>query len=262
MNRIDTLFRTRKEKILSVYFTAGFPSAGSTAGIIKDLADAGADMIEIGIPFSDPLADGPVIQHSSETALRSGMSINLLFQQLKDIRKEVNIPLVIMSYINPVLKFGIEEFCMKCTETGIDGMILPDLPPEFYREKYRDIIEEHGLYNILLISPQTSDERIRMIDSISKGFIYLVSSSSTTGIRRGFSEEQTGYFRRIREMNLVNPIIIGFGISDRQTFRQACQSADGAIIGSAFIKVIGEKGAARENIREFIETIKSDKDRR
>ncbi len=256
MNRIDKLFQTKRKNILSIYFTAGYPLIDSTSGIIKDLAMAGVDIIEIGMPFSDPLADGPMIQKSSEAALGNGMSISLLFRQLEDIRNEVSIPLILMGYINPVLKFGIEEFCHKCNEVDIDGVILPDLSPEIYLDQYQRIFEQHNIYNILLISPQSDDERIRMIDRISSGFIYMVSSSSTTGIRGGFSVGQISYFKRIKEMNLTNPRLIGFGISDVRSFTEACSMSNGAVIGSAFIKMLGDKGVHSEAIRLFISEIK------
>jgi tryptophan synthase alpha chain len=256
MNRIDKLFQTKSKNVLSIYFTAGYPLINSTTRIIKYLSDAGADMIEIGVPFSDPLADGPVIQRSSEAALKNGMSINLLFNQLADIRKTITLPLLLMGYINPVLKFGMDNFCNKCAETGIDGVILPDLPPDIYADQYSGLFEKNGLYNILLISPQSEYERIKMIDRISRGFVYIVSSSSTTGIRRSFSEEQISYFRRIREMKLHNPLMIGFGISDKESFDIVCREADGAIIGSAFIKMLHEKGANPEDIRRFINEIR------
>lgn len=256
MNRIDKLFQKKNKNILSIYITAGYPMIDSTKEIIKYLSGSGVDMIEIGMPFSDPLADGPVIQESSAQALKNGMTIKLLFDQLADIRKTINIPLLLMGYINPVLRFGMDNFCRKCAETGIDGVILPDLPPELFSEQYSGLFEESGLYNILLISPQTDNERIRMIDGISRGFVYMVSSSSTTGIRRSFSEEQIAYFRRIREMNLQNPLLIGFGISDKESFDIACREADGAIIGSAFIKMLHEKGSGIEGIRRFINEIK------
>jgi len=256
MNRINELFQTRNGNILSIYFTAGYPLVDSTAGIIKYLAMAGVDMIEIGMPFSDPLADGPVIQKSSEEALRNGMSINLLFRQLANIRREVTIPLIIMGYLNPVLKFGMEKFCRKCAETEIDGVILPDLPPEVYLEQYSMLFDKYNLHNILLISPQSSDERIRMIDNISHSFIYMVSSSSTTGIKGGFSKDQISYFKRIKEMNLTNPALIGFGISDHKTFINACKHASGAIIGSAFVKELGEDGDVADKICKFVKGIR------
>jgi len=256
MNRIDKLFQTKKNNILSIYFTAGYPLIDSTAGIIKDLAMAGVDMIEIGMPFSDPLADGPVIQKSSEASLHNGMNINLLFNQLADIRSQVTIPLVLMGYINPVLKLGMEEFCRKCDEVEIDGVILPDLPPEIYVDQYQGLFEKYNLYNILLISPQSHDERIRMIDRISRSFVYMVSAASTTGIKGSFSEDQITYFKRIKVMNLVNPRLIGFGISDFSSFTEACRMAHGAVIGSAFIKILGDKGANSDTIKQFISEIR------
>ena len=255
MNRVDELFRTNRKKILSVFFTAGYPSIDSTAEIIRDLARAGVDMIEIGMPFSDPIADGPVIQRSSEKALLNGMSVKQLFDQLTDIRKTVTIPLLLMGYINPVLKFGVENFCNKCTEIGIDGIIIPDLPPEIYLNQYSGIFEKKDLINIFLITPQTDDERIRWIDSISRGFLYLVSSHSITGMKGNFTEEQLSYFRRISKMNLKNPGIIGFGISDKKTFKSACDMADGAIIGSAFVKMLTETGGGFENIKKFVDDL-------
>jgi tryptophan synthase alpha chain len=256
MNRIDKLFQTKKNNILSIYFTAGYPLIDSTAGIIKNLAMAGVDLIEIGMPFSDPLADGPVIQKSSESALHNGMNINLLFNQLADIRSQVTIPLVLMGYINPILKLGMEEFCRKCDEVEIDGVILPDLPPEIYLDQYQDLFEKYNLYNILLISPQSHDERIRMIDRISRGFVYMVSAASTTGIKGSFSEDQISYFKRIKVMNLINPRLIGFGISDFSSFTEACRMAHGAVIGSAFIKILGDKGANSDTIKQFISEIR------
>lgn len=256
MNRIDELIRLKKNRILSVYFTAGYPSVGFTVEIIKSLAKAGADIIEIGIPFSDPLADGPVIQKSSTVALKNGMRLSLLFEQLKWIRKETDVPLILMGYLNPALKYGFENFCSRCADTGIDGIILPDLPPEIFREQYSEIFSKCGLYNILLISPQTGPQRVRYIDTVTQGFIYMVSASSVTGIRRSFTDEQISYFKRISGMNLSHPLMIGFGISDRRAFNDACNYANGAIIGSAFIKMLEEKGTSFRNIKKFIENIK------
>jgi tryptophan synthase alpha chain len=235
MNRINQKLKEGK-KLLSIYFTAGYPNLNDTASIIKNLEKSGVDMIEIGLPFSDPLADGPTIQASSTQALKNGMTSTLLFNQLKDIRKSVNIPLIIMGYFNPILQYGIDAFCEKCREIGIDGLIIPDLPLDVYNEQYKSLFEKHGLINVFLITPQTNNERIQYIDSISNGFIYMVSSASTTGTKVGFGDEQTKYFKRIAEMNLSNPQIVGFGISNRDTFTQATQYAKGAIIGSAFIK--------------------------
>lgn len=256
MNRIDKLFRQKTGNILSVYFTAGYPKLDSTVGIIKALENAGADMIEIGIPFSDPMADGPVIQRSNERALKNGMTLNLLFDQLNNIRDEVKIPLLLMGYLNPVIQFGVENFCLKCSETGIDGIIIPDLPPLIYSEQYFSVFNHYDLYNILLVSPQSSDERIFAIDKISRGFIYIVSSSSITGTKDKFTDTQISYFRRIQEMNLKNPGLIGFGISNRETFVVAGQYSRGGIIGSAFVKVIGQEGNLNENVSQFISNLK------
>jgi tryptophan synthase alpha chain len=255
-NRIELIFRCKKSKKLSVYFTAGFPQPDSAPGIIRSLEAAGADIIEIGIPFSDPLADGPVIQQSNKRALENGMSVEMLFSQLKGIRESVRIPLLIMTYLNPVYRFGIEEFCKRSAETGIDGLIIPDLPPDMWEKNYKTIFQKYGLANIFLITPQTDEERIRMIDTIGSGFIYMVSSSSVTGARNGFSEEQLGYFRRVSHMKLSNPLLTGFGISDKKTFFQASEYTDGAIIGSAFIKLLHEKGTGLMEIKEFIDSIR------
>jgi tryptophan synthase alpha chain len=256
MNRIDKLFREKKGTILSVYFTAGYPRLDSTAGIIGALAEAGADMIEIGMPFSDPVADGPVIQHSSEKALRNGMNLKLLFDQLSEIRHEVKIPLLLMGYLNPVMQFGVENFCRECTRTGIDGVILPDLPPIVYKEEYFSIFNMYNLYNIMLISPQSSVERITAIDKISRGFVYMVSSSSVTGSKGNFSDDQISYFKRVGEMKLRNPVLIGFGISNHETFINAGKFARGGIIGSAFVNILEQDGNDFENINQFIKEIR------
>jgi tryptophan synthase alpha chain len=256
MNRIDNVFKDKGGKILSVYYTAGFPNLDSTVRIARALEDSGADMIEIGMPFSDPMADGPVIQHSNDVALRNGMSLKLLFEQLKSFRDEISIPVLLMGYLNPVIQFGIENFCKKCSETGIDGVILPDLPPDVYAAEYRDTFEKHNLYNILLISPQSCDERIYDIDAISRGFIYMVSSSAVTGGRRSFSDVQSAYFSRVRELELRNPRLIGFGISDHETFANACHSSAGGIIGSAFVKMLDQEGDSEERIRQFVASVR------
>ncbi|TYA58251.1 tryptophan synthase subunit alpha [Formosa maritima] len=241
MNRINKKLNENK-KLLSIYFTAGYPNLDDTVSIIQNLEKSGVDMIEIGLPFSDPLADGPTIQASSTQALINGMTTEALFKQLKDIRKTVNIPLIIMGYFNPILQYGVEAFCKKCSETGIDGLIIPDLPVNVYNEQYKPIFEKYDLINVFLITPQTSIERIHFIDSISNGFIYMVSSASVTGSSSGFGEEQINYFKRIANMNLKNPQIIGFGISDHNSFTQATTYAKGAIIGSAFIKHLSNNG--------------------
>ena len=252
MNRINQKLKENK-KLLSIYFTAGYPALDDTVTIIQQLENCGVDMIEIGLPFSDPLADGPTIQASSTRALKNGMTTTLLFEQLKDVRKTVTIPLIIMGYFNPILQFGVEAFCKKCNGIGIDGLIIPDLPVDVYNENYKSIFEKYGLINVFLITPQTSVERINFIDSISKGFIYMVSSASVTGNQSGFGHQQTSYFKRINEMNLHNPQIVGFGISNNETFMQATKYAKGAIIGSAFIKYISENGI--NDISGFIRTI-------
>ena len=252
MNRINKKLQEGK-KLLSIYFSAGYPSLGDTVSIIKNLEKNGVDMIEIGLPFSDPLADGPTIQASSTQALKNGMTTETLFEQLKDIRQSVSIPLIIMGYFNPMLQYGVEDFCKKCQEIGIDGLIIPDLPVDVYHEKYKTTFEKYGLINVFLITPQTSVERIRFIDSISEGFIYMVSSASVTGSQSGFGDAQTNYFKRIADMNLRNPQIIGFGISNNETFTQATQYAKGAIIGSAFIKHLTKHGV--NNISNFTNSI-------
>jgi len=253
MNRINQKLKEDK-KLLSIYFTAGYPDLDDTVSIIKSLEQSGVDMIEIGLPFSDPLADGPTIQASSTQALKNRMTSEVLFNQLKGIRQSVTIPLIIMGYFNPILQYGVEAFCRKCQEIGVDGLIIPDLPVEVYNEQYKAIFESYGLINVFLITPQTSVERIRFIDSISKGFIYMVSSASVTGSQSGFGDDQTQYFKRIANMNLKSPQIVGFGINNHETFTQATTFAKGAIIGSAFIKYLTKNGV--NSISNFINRIK------
>jgi tryptophan synthase alpha chain len=255
MNRIDKLFHEKKSNILTIYYTAGFPQKDATVPILETLAQNGVDLVEIGMPFSDPLADGETIQRSSEIALKNGMTIQVLFEQLQNIRQKVQIPLVLMGYLNPVLQFGVENFCKKCAEVGIDGLILPDLPLQEYEQEYQNLFEKYNLYPIFLITPQTSEARIRKIDSLSKGFIYVVSQASTTGTKLGVSESQEAYFQRIKAMNLKNPLQIGFGISDAESFQKACQYAQGAIIGSAFIKYIQERSDTSKATAEFVKNI-------
>lgn len=252
MNRINQKLKEDK-KLLSIYFTAGYPNIDDTVTTIQNLEKSGVDMIEIGLPFSDPLADGPTIQASSTQALKNGMTSELLFEQLKDIRQSISIPLIIMGYFNPLLQYGVEAFCKKCQEVGVDGLIIPDLPVDVYNEQYKATFENYGLINVFLITPQTSDERIQFIDSISNGFIYMVSSASTTGAKVGFGHTQTDYFERIANMNLKNPQIVGFGISNNETFTQATKHAKGAIIGSAFIKHVSNNGV--DTIESFINKI-------
>ena len=260
MNRINQKIQEnnlpdgKAGKILSIYFTAGYPALNDTVKIIQDLEKNGVDLIEIGLPFSDPLADGPTIQASSTAALKNGMTTEILFDQLKDIRQSVSIPLIIMGYFNPMLQYGVEAFCKKCQEIGIDGLIIPDLPVDVYHEEYQAIFEKYGLINVFLITPQTSDERIRFIDSVSKGFIYMVSSASVTGAKSGFGQEQQDYFDRIASLSLANPQIVGFGISNSETFQAATKTAKGAIIGSAFIKHLTENGV--DSIASFIKKIR------
>ena len=253
MNLINKKLQEDK-KIVSIYFSAGYPNLDDTVQIIQDLEKSGVDMIEIGLPFSDPLADGPTIQASSTQALYNGMTTQTLFNQLKDIRKSVTIPLIIMGYFNPILQFGVENFCQKCAEIGINGLIIPDLPVDVYANEFKTTFEKYGLVNIFLITPQTSEERIRFIDSVSDSFIYMVSSASVTGSQSGFGTTQEDYFKRIANMNLKNPQIVGFGINNAETFHQATQYAKGAIIGSAFIQYLTKKGAGK--IEDFVKTIK------
>jgi len=253
MNRINQKLNQDK-KLLSIYFTAGYPNLNDTTTIIQNLEESGVDMIEIGLPFSDPLADGPTIQASSTQALKNGMTTEVLFNQLKDIRKTVSIPLIIMGYFNPMLQYGVEAFCKKCQEIGIDGLIIPDLPVDVYNEQYKSTFEKYGLINVFLITPQTSKERIQFIDSISNGFIYMVSSASVTGSSKGFGDTQTNYFKRIADMQLNNPQIVGFGINNNDTFTQATTYAKGAIIGSAFIKHLSNNGVNK--IEDFISSVR------
>ncbi len=253
MNRINQIFE-RKENLLSIYFTAGFPNIDDTLKIIKELDKSQVDMIEIGLPFSDPLADGPTIQKSSEKALSNGMTTNLLFDQLKDLRKISEIPVVIMGYFNPILQYGIEKFCSNCKDVGIDGLIIPDLPADIFKKNYKNIFDKNKLNMIFLITPQTSNDRINLIDDLSKGFIYMVSSYSVTGAKDSFDKYQIEYFKRIKKLNLSNPLLIGFGISNKKTFQAACQNSNGAIIGSAYIKYIENNGVSKT--RDFIKLIK------
>ena len=256
-NRINKLFQEKKERILSVYFTAGYPELNDTRAIIQELVKKGVDLIEIGMPFSDPVADGPVIQQSSLVSLNNGMSVRKLFEQLQDIRQSVNIPLILMGYLNPVLQYGVEAFCAKCREIGIDGLILPDLPLSVFEDDYKTIFEANNLHNIFLITPQTSDERIHQIDNLSSGFIYMVSSNATTGAKTSVSEFQREYFERINKLKLQNPKLIGFGISNAETFNNACQYASGAIIGSAFVKALEGSKTLEQKVIGFIQSIKS-----
>ena len=256
MNRLNELFSRKKEPILSIYFTAGYPQLSSTLDIAEALEKAGADFLEIGFPYSDPLADGPVIQQSSQKALENGMTVELLFKQLKDLRKRVTIPVLLMGYFNPVLQYGVEKFCAACADAGVDGVIVPDLPMYEYEGMYKDCFQSHGISNIFLITPQTSDERIRRIDELSNGFIYLLSSSSTTGKNLALDDKADRYFSRIQQMNLKNPTMIGFGISNNESFNKAAQYTRGAIVGSAFVKLLSEDNYL-EKISDFIKNLKT-----
>ncbi|WP_026464869.1 tryptophan synthase subunit alpha [Adhaeribacter aquaticus] len=256
-NRLTRLFQEKKENLLNVYFTAGFPELESTGTILKTLEKSGADMIEIGMPYSDPMADGPTIQASNTVALKNGMSIRKLLLQLEEVRNEVEVPIILMGYLNPVMQYGIERFCAEASRVGVDGLILPDLPLHDYEELYRPFFERHNLSVIFLITPQTPEERIRKIDNLTNSFIYMVSSASTTGNKVGGDEKQIQYFERIQSLKLQNPKLIGFGISDRGSFELACKYAEGAIIGSAFIKVIQEKENLEQNIEKYIREVKA-----
>jgi tryptophan synthase alpha chain len=253
MNRIDQAFAQDK-KLLSIYFSAGHPKLEDTLPILKALQAAEVDMIEIGLPFSDPLADGPTIQDSATQALANGMTTQRLFDQLEQVRDQIHLPLIIMGYFNPILQYGVEAFCEKCEAIGIDGLIIPDLPADVYHEHYQALFEQHGLYNMFLITPQTPEERIRYIDKVSNGFIYMVSSASVTGAKATFGDTQTDYFKRIAALGLNTPQIVGFGISNAETYQAATTHAQGAIIGSAFIQFLEKEGVA--NIGTFVERIR------
>lgn len=258
MNRINQLFSRKQKDILSIYFCAGFPTLEGTVNTIKALEKKGVNMIEIGIPFSDPMADGPVIQHAATQALKNGMTLKLLFEQLKDIRKEVSIPLVLMGYLNPIMQFGFENFCRTCQESGIDGVIIPDLPFKDYMDEFRPIAGKYDVKVIMLITPETSEERIRLIDEHTDGFIYMVSSAAITGAQKDFNAQKQAYFQHIAEMNLRNPRMIGFGISNKQTFEAASAHAAGAIIGSKFVTLLDdENGDAEKATEKLLEALKS-----
>ena len=257
MNRINQLFENKKKGILSLYFCAGHPTLEGTVEVIKTLASNGIDMIEVGIPFSDPMADGPVIQDAATKALKNGMSLKLLFSQLKDIRRQgVEIPLILMGYLNPIVSYGIEAFCRSCQECGIDGAIIPDLPFRDYMETIKPVADKYGIKIIMLITPETSEERIRFIDEHTDGFIYMVSSAAVTGAQKEFNESKQAYFRRIDGMNLKHPRMIGFGISNKQTLEAAQQNAAGAIIGSRFVTLLEEKRDALAALNELYALLK------
>jgi len=251
MNRIEKLFKEKQKDILSIYFTAGYPNLNDTCEVIKELEANGIDLIEVGIPFSDPMADGPTIQASGTVALHNGMSLKVLFEQLSDIRKEVSIPLIMMGYLNPIMQYGFEAFCKKCIEVGIDGAIIPDLPFDDYIKEYKPVADKYGIKIVMLITPETSDERICLIDEHTNSFIYMVSSAATTGAQKSFDEQKQAYFRKINSMNLRNPRLIGFGISNKATLEAAQANASGAIIGSKFITLLKESSSIKEAVNNL-----------
>ena len=256
MSRIEKLFKERNSKILNVYCTAGYPQLNSTLVVLKSLQDNGADIIELGMPYSDPLADGPVIQESSSIALANGMTINKIFEQLKDFRKNISIPVVLMGYMNPVLQYGFERFCAAAAGVGVDGLILPDLPEHEFETEYGEIIKRHKLDFIFLVTPETSEQRIRKLDALSSGFLYAVSSSSTTGSSKDLTDVKA-YLQKLRGLKLKNPVLVGFGIKDKNTFETACTNANGAIIGTAYIKALAGPGIIADITRKFLESLKS-----
>ena len=257
MNRINQLFQDSPKNLLSIYFCAGCPTLEGTADVIRTLEKTGVDMIEIGIPFSDPMADGIVIQDAATRALRNGMSLRILFEQLQDIRRDVRIPLILMGYLNPIMHFGFEAFCRKCTECGIDGVIIPDLPFREYEENYKAVAQKYDIRVIMLITPETSEARVREIDEHTDGFIYMVSSAATTGAQKDFDNQKQAYFKKIQDMHLRNPRMVGFGISNKQTFDAACANSSGAIIGSRFVTLLNEaEGDAEKAITQLKEGLK------
>lgn len=256
MNRIIELFKQKDKDILNIYFTAGYPKKEDTTKVILALDEAGVDLIEIGMPYSDPLADGPTIQESGTKAIQNGMTLEFLFEQIAEVRKQTDIPLVMMGYFNQVMQYGEERFFQRAKAVGIDGLILPDLPVYEYESIYRSMIEQQGLSVSFLITPQTSEARIRQIDDLTKGFIYMVSNSSITGAKTGISEAQLAYFERINAMKLQNPRLIGFGISDHATYRTACDYSNGAIIGSAFIRALAKTDDVRQTTLDFVNMVK------
>lgn len=251
MQRLQSLFQEKKRRLLSVYFTAGFPKLNSTLPILQALEAAGADMVEIGIPFSDPLADGPVIQQSSQYAIQNGMHLPLLFEQLKDLRPQIKLPVLLMGYLNPVLQYGIERFCQTCVAVGVDGVILPDLPADEYQLHYKEIFEQNGIAMIFLATPQTNSERLQQLDQLSRGFLYLVSTASTTGTKNIHQQADVeAYLQKVSQMSLQNPLMVGFGIADHEAFELACRYASGAIVGTAFIRELMQLPNKTEHYEE------------
>ena len=254
MNKITTFFKQKSNNLLSIFFTAGFPKLEDTVKVIYELNNSGVDFIEVGLPYSDPLADGPTIQNSSQVALQNGMNLDIVFKQLKNIKKTNRTPLVLMGYLNQILKYEENNFCQNCKDCGIDTVIIPDLPIIEYENHYKQLFANYGITNIFLITPHTAIERIRKIDAITETFIYVVASSSITGAKGKISPEQIAYFKRIKSMNLQSKLIIGFGISDHTTFATACKYANGAIIGSAFIKMLDKEGVT--GIQNFVKKVR------
>lgn len=254
-NRIDDLFQRKKENVLSIFLTAGYPSQNDTLKIIKQLDASGVDMIEIGIPYSDPLADGPIIQASSQVALSNGVTLKNTFTQLQTLRTVTQMPVLLMGYINTVLQYGIEDFYKSCQETGIDGLILPDLPLEEYQNVHKPFAEKYNIHMVFLISPETSQERIKLIDNNSQGFIYLVSSNSTTGSGKEFPSSLIQKVKTIKDLQLKNPLVMGFGIKGKTEFDSACRLVNGAIIGSSFIQLLGNSSNIEKDIPHFISGI-------
>ncbi|GGG90135.1 tryptophan synthase alpha chain [Polaribacter pacificus] len=253
MNSIQQIFQNKKSKVLSIFFTAGFPKLEDTKTIIKELHQAKVDFVEVGLPYSDPLADGPTIQHSSQIALQNGMNLDLVFEQLKEIKDSHNMPLVLMGYLNQLLTYGEDKFCQACVDCGIDTVILPDLPMIEYENHYQKLFESYGISNVFLITPHTSEERIRKIDSYTTAFIYVVASAAITGAKGEISTAQIAYFERIKAMKLQSNLVVGFGISDQSTFQTVCSYAQGAIIGSAFIKQLEKNGV--QGVQPFVKSI-------
>jgi tryptophan synthase alpha chain len=254
MTRIEELFKRKQHKVLNVYCTAGFPKLNSTLEVMTALQNHGADLIELGMPYSDPLADGEVIQQSGAVALQNGMTISILFEQLRAMRSTIHVPVILMGYMNPVIQYGFENFCAKAAEVGIDGLILPDLPMYEFESEYGAIIKKHHLNLIFLVTPETKEDRLKKIDELSSGFLYAVSSSSTTGSNKDISEQEA-YFQKLHDMKLKNPILVGFGIKDRPTFETATKYTNGAIIGSAYIKALANGQNVDTATKEFLETI-------
>lgn len=253
-SRIEKLFETKNKNILNVYCTAGYPNLDSTRTVMKCLQENGADLIELGIPYSDPLADGPVIQASGSKAIQNGMTVSKLFEQLKDFRKEITVPVVLMGYINQVLQYGFERFCADAESVGVDGLIFPDLPIYEFETMYGAIIRKHNLDFIFLVTPETSEERIKKLDSLSSGFLYAVSSSSTTGKDKDLGDQET-YFKRLQTLNLKNPVLVGFGIKDKASFQKACANANGAIIGTAYIRALENSDDVAKSTEQFLSAI-------